>query len=179
MKKFIPLLIGIIVGTLILTGCSTMNVNNYRKNTPELVLEDYFNGKTTAYGVFENRSGEVINQFKVDIIGRVEGDVLIMDEDFVYANGKTEHRHWELKILPNGKYEGTAKGVVGLARGERAGNAFNWTYIFDLEVEDKTYRVKFDDWMFLQENGVMINRAFVTKWGFNVGSVTLSFYKDQ
>ena len=175
MKK--PLLT--IILFLTLTGCSTMKVTDYKNNQPEFVLEDYFSGRTMAYGVFENRSGEVINQFKVTIDGRVEGDVLILDEDFVYMNGDVENRLWEIKILPDGRYEGRTNGVVGLATGQRAGNAFNWTYVFDLNVGDSTYRVKFDDWMFLQEDGVMVNRAFVTKWGFNVGSVTLAFTKEE
>lgn len=162
---------------LFISGCSSMNVSDYKATTPEFVLEDYFLGKTMAYGVFENRSGEIVSQFKVTINGRVEGDTLILDEDFVYKSGKTEKRLWKVKILPDGRYEGTTDGVVGIATGERAGNAFNWEYVFDLPVDDTTYRLKFDDWMFLQDDGVMINRAFVTKWGFNVGSVTLSFHK--
>ncbi len=156
-----------------------MNVTDYSNNTPEFVLEDYFNGKTVAYGVFENRSGDVINQFKVDITGSVEGDVLTLDEDFVYMDGKVDKRLWKINILPDGHYEGTTNGVIGIAKGRRAGNAFNWTYVFDLPVGDTSYKLKFDDWMFLQEDGVMINRAYVTKWGFHVGSVTLSFYKQN
>jgi hypothetical protein len=161
----------------ILTGCSTMDVSDYKQNSPEFILEEYFNGKTVAYGVFENRSGEVVNQFKVDITGSVEGDVLTLDEDFIYKNGKIDKRLWKINILPNGEYEGTTNGVIGTARGKRSGNAFNWIYVFDLPVGDTSYKLKFNDWMFLQDDGVMINRAFVTKWGFNVGSVTLSFYK--
>jgi hypothetical protein len=161
----------------ILPGCSKMNVNEYSQNSPEFILEEYFNGKTVAYGVFENRFGEVINQFKVNITGSVEGDVLTLDEDFIYKNGKADKRLWKINILPDGHYEGTTNGVIGTARGKRAGNAFNWIYVFDLPVGETSYKLKFDDWMFLQDDGVMINRAFVTKWGFNVGSVTLSFYK--
>ena len=156
-----------------------MNVTDYRNNTPEFVLEDYFNGKTVAYGVFENRSGDVVNQFKVDITGSGEGDVLTLDEDFIYMDGKVDKRLWKINILPDGYYEGTTNGVIGVAKGRRAGNAFNWTYVFDLPVGDTSYKLKFDDWMFLQEDGVMINRAIVTKWGFRVGSVTLSFYKQD
>lgn len=163
---------------LTITGCSTMNVNDYQNNEPEFVLEEYFNGKTVAYGVFENRSGEVINQFKVNITGSVKDDILTLEEDFKYMNGKLDKRLWKIKILPEGRYEGQTNGVIGTATGKRSGNAFNWTYVFDLPVGDTSYKLKFNDWMFLQEDGVMINRAFVTKWGFNVGSVTLAFYKE-
>lgn len=164
---------------LIVAGCNKMDVSEYNKNTPEFILEDYFNGETVAYGVFENRSGKVINQFTVNIVGSVDGDILTLKEDFKYKSGKVDKRLWKIKILPDGYYEGTTNGVIGTARGQRSGNAFNWTYVFDLPVGDTSYKLKFDDWMFLQDDGVMINRAFVSKWGFNVGSVTLSFYKNK
>ncbi|MBM3480321.1 MAG: DUF3833 domain-containing protein, partial [Alphaproteobacteria bacterium] len=35
--------------------------------------------------------------------------------------------------------------------------------------------VDFDDWMFLQPGGVMLNRARVSKFGIAIGEVTLSF----
>ncbi len=155
-----------------------MNVENYKDHGPEFILEDYFNGRTVASGVFENRSGKVVNQFKAVITGSVEDDILTLEEDFVYQNGRIDKRLWKINVLPDGQYEGTTNGVIGKAKGKRAGNAFNWKYIFDLPVKDTSYKVKFDDWMFLQEDGIVINRAHVTKWGFTVGSVTLSFRKE-
>ena len=154
-----------------------MNVTEYENNEPKLILEEYFSGETIAYGVFENRSGEVINQFKVLIQGSFEDNILTLEEDFEYMNGKIDKRIWKINKLPDGYYEGTTNGVIGIARGRISGNAFNWKYVFGLPVGDTRYKLKFDDWMFLQEDGVLINRAFVTKWGFKIGSVTLSFYK--
>jgi hypothetical protein len=46
-----------------------------------------------------------------------------------------------------------------------------------LPVDDKVYNVKFDDWMFLIDDEVMRNRAVMSKWGFRLGEVTLSFRK--
>ena len=155
-----------------------MNIMDYKDNGPEFILEEYFCGKTVAYGVFENRSGKIVNQFKADITGYVSDNFLTLHEDFIYQNGREDKRLWKIRILPDGHYEGKTNGVIGTARGQRAGNAFNWTYVFDLPVGNTSYKLKFDDWMFLQEDGVMINRAFVSKWGIYVGSVTLSFYKE-
>ncbi len=39
--------------------------------------------------------------------------------------------------------------------------------------------MSFDDWMFLQPDGILINRAKVRKWGFELGSVTLFFRRDE
>ena len=68
--------------------------------------------------------------------------------------------------------------MIGEATGRAAGNALNWTYTLDLPVGGSTWRVAFDDWMFLQPDGVMINRAKISKLGLEIGSVTLFFGKS-
>jgi len=66
---------------------------------------------------------------------------------------------------------------VGEAIGVTAGNAFRWNYVLALPVGDKIYNVNFDDWMFLMDDEVMLNRAVMSKFGFKLGEVTLSFRK--
>lgn len=80
---------------------------------------------------------------------------------------------------PDGSYRGTADDVVGEAIGEVAGNALRWRYVLALPVDGKTYHVDFDDWMFLMDDKVMLNRSYMSKWGFNLGEVTLTFVKRQ
>jgi hypothetical protein len=167
----------ILAAGIFLVGCSRMPIDTFVDTEPRLVLEEYFVGDITAYGIFENRSGDVTRQFKVDITGTYEDGVLVLNEDFLYQNGETDNRIWTIKSLGDGKYEGFADGVIGVAKGEVSGNAFNWKYVFDLPVGDTSYKIKFDDWMFLQDDGVLINRAKLSKWGFEVGSVTISFKK--
>ena len=70
---------------------------------------------------------------------------------------------------------GTAGDIIGTAQGRTFGNALNWIYDMNLKVGDSTWKVKFDDWMFLQPGGVLLNRATVSKLGFELGTITLSF----
>ncbi len=49
----------------------------------------------------------------------------------------------------------------------------------NLKVGDGTWEVKFDDWMFLQPDGVLLNRATVSKFGLELGVVTLSFSRVE
>ncbi len=76
-----------------------------------------------------------------------------------------------------GRYSGRADDVVGEATGEAAGNALRWRYVLALPVDGKVYNVDFDDWMFLMDDQVMLNRSLMSKWGFRLGEVTLSFHK--
>jgi hypothetical protein len=169
---------------LLLTSCASTKIDQFSATKADLVLEEYFNGHTQATGLFEDRFGKLRRQFTVDITGRVEGDTLILDEDFTYNDGEKQRRIWRLKKLAGGRYEGRANDVEGVAIGELRGNAFNFRYAIDLKVgtqkdgSPKTWRVKFNDWMFLQPNGVILNRAYVSRWGLQIGSVTLSFKRQ-
>ena len=69
--------------------------------------------------------------------------------------------------------------MIGTAVGEAYGNALNWRYDMDLKVGEGTLRVHFNDWMFLQESGVLVNRARVSKFGIEIGEVTLFFQKSE
>lgn len=152
-----------------------MKITDFEDKTPKFILEEYFEGKTEASGIFYDRFGDIRRQFVVSITGKVEGDKLYLQEDFVYDDGETEQRIWTLTRTGPTTYEGTAAGVVGIAKGQIAGNAFQWTYTYDLKMKERTLRVTFDDWMFLQPNGVVMNRATVSKWGIELGTVVISF----
>jgi hypothetical protein len=112
------------------------------------------------------------------MVGEMQGDVFVLTEDFVYDDGEKEQRVWRLDPLPGGKYQGTAGDVVGTALGQAAGNAFNWKYRLDLKVGEGTWRVAFDDWMFLQSDGIILNRAAATRWGVEIGTLTATFRKS-
>jgi len=163
---------------LALIGCQGMRVEEFAGREPHLDLFSFFDGRTRAWGIFEDRFGRLRREFTVDIVGRRDGeDGFVLEEDFVYADGETQRRVWRLRRTGPDSYEGRAEDVIGVARGRVAGNAFNWRYVLALKVGPSTWNVHFDDWMFLQRDGVMINRARVSKWGIEIGEVTLSFQR--
>ena len=161
----------------LLSGCGSMKLEDFADGQPRLDLFEYFSGRSTAWGVFEDRFGTIRRQFKVELNGRIEGEELILVEDFVYADGEIDQRIWTIRRDGAGGYVGQAPDIVGDATGRAAGNAVNWRYTMDLKVGDGSWRVKFDDWMLLQADGVLINRAWVSKLGMNIGSVSLFFSK--
>lgn len=163
-----------------LTGCSgAMKPEDFEGREPRFVLEDFFEGKTKAWGMFHDRFGNLRREFEVDITGTWDGNTLTLDEEFDYADGEQDRRVWTIKKIDDNTYTGTADDILGIAAGKTFGNALNWTYDMDLKVGDGSWRVKFDDWMFLQPGGVLLNRASVSKWGFEIGVVTLSFSRVE
>lgn len=167
----------IAAATLSAPGCVSNAIEDFSGAEQTLRLEEYFEGQTTAYGIFEDRFGKIRRQFKVDITGTVEGDTLTLVEEFDYSDGVEDTRTWTIEILGGGRYRGTANDVPDIAEGEAVGNAFNWRYKVDLDVGDSTWNVGFDDWMYLLQDGVLLNRAYVTRWGIRIGEVTIAFRK--
>ena len=154
-----------------------MKPADFKNTTPKLVLEEYFSGKTKATGLFEDRFGTVRNQFIIDTTGTWDGNMLTLDEHFLYQNGKTEFRHWEIIKTGENTYSGATEQIIGIALGQTSGTSFYWTYNYKLDVGDKIWEVRFDDWMFLHDNGILSNKATVYRWGFKIGTVFLSFQK--
>ena len=66
---------------LIFSGCSDMNLSDYKDKKPLLKLEEYFEGKTIARGVFEDRFGNIKKSFKVFIDGTWDGKFLARMEN--------------------------------------------------------------------------------------------------
>tara|TARA_B100002052_G_scaffold293799_1_gene317518 strand:- start:926 stop:1534 length:609 start_codon:yes stop_codon:yes gene_type:complete len=161
----------------ILSGCTGMKIDDFKNSEPAFVLEEYFAGEVRASGMFEDRFGIVRRQFTVDIKGAWDGKVLILDERFHYSDGEKDRRVWTIEKTGDTSYVGRADDVIGLAHGEVRGNALNWRYDLKLKVGDGIWRVHFDDWMFLQSSGLLLNRARVSKLGIDIGTVTLAFMR--
>lgn len=162
-------------------GCSTVKPEFYAGQKPTLDLRQYFDGTIDAWGVFTSRSGKVERRFTVVIDASwetVDGvEVGTLDEHFTYSDGTKERRVWTLRKVGPNRYVGSAGDVIGEAQGETAGNAFNWRYTLALQANGRTWHVKFDDWMYLMDDQVMLNRAVMSKFGIRLGEVTLAFRK--
>lgn len=170
---------GIVFWSL-LSGCTVMKPNDFINKTPKFILEEYFVGKTKAWGLFEDRFGRVKRQFVVDIDGSWNGEILTLKEKFTYSDGEESFRKWLISKTDERTYRGTADDVVGTASGKAYGNALHWSYVLNLKTGDDSYwRVKFNDWMFLQPGGVLLNRARMSKFGIDVGEVTIAFMKGN
>lgn len=151
-------------------------------STRELELEEFFDGRLVAYGQFQDVFGTVRRQFVANIEGDWDGERLRLVEDFTYEDGSTEQRVWTLVKTGEETWEGTAPGVIGVATGVEKGDRFNWRYTIDLPVPAadgtaETVRVTFDDWMWLLSEDRLFNRAYMKRFGVDVGDVSISFEK--
>jgi Protein of unknown function (DUF3833) len=177
MKRRLALLTATVAAVAALAGCAGPKPADYASEKPVLDLKTYFNGELVAHGIFTDRQGKVARRFVVQMTGTWQGNQGVLDERFTYSDGSTERRVWKLTDEGGGRWSGRADDVVGVAQGVAAGNALNWRYTLSLPVDGKVYEVQFDDWMYLMDDRVMLNKAAMSKFGIHLGEVTLSFYK--
>lgn len=155
-----------------------MKIEDYSQFEPHFDLFQYFQGNTRGWGMFQDRGRALKRQFVVDIKGEVNRDgELVLSEDFVWSDGEKSQRVWRIRKTDEHHYVGRADDVVGEARGTAYGNALNWRYDLNLPVDGKLWQVSFDDWMFLQPDGVLLNQAEMSKFGFRLGELTIAFQK--
>jgi hypothetical protein len=170
----------LLAGVLALGACGGRpDIVGASRTGPALALEAYFDGRLTATGVFQDRFEDVRRAFTVEIEGAWDGETLTLVEDFVYEDGAVEQRIWRLRKTGPSTWEGAAEGVVGKALGEVRGSAFNFRYTFDLERPGgDRIRVDFDDWMFRINDRDMVNRAYVSKYGVEIGTLSIFFRRE-
>ena len=175
------LTLGILGG---ISACARRDVAVLSDRQPGLNLAKFFAGDSVAYGIFEDRFGNLRRQFRVNMTGTVEGDTLTLVEDFLYDDGERADRTWVIRRTGTDdrgivSYEGAAADVTGTARGRVAGNALNWEYDVVLNMSGSEVKVHFDDWIYRQDEDVAINRAFISKFGIEIGSVTIVFLRGD
>ena len=154
-----------------------MKPTDFKDQKPRLIIEEYLSGNVEAWGVLQNRSGKVTRQFKAQLNGKWDGSKLILNEQFNWNDGENQNRQWTINKIDNHNYEGTASDVVGVAKGYSYGPAFKFEYVLLVPVKGKDIKITFDDWIFLQDEKVAINRATMSKFGFKVAELTVMFTK--
>ena len=99
-----------IFAVLLLAGCMGQpSLEDEKLSDLDLNLEEFFEGKTVAYGHFQDVFGTVRRLFKVDIEGEWDGKTLTMVEDFVYEDNSTEQRIWTLEKTGDQTWVGQAE----------------------------------------------------------------------
>ena len=181
MKKVFLILVLLIICAVFLKSYlfdDSMIPEDFENTEPEIKIEKYFEGQVKAWGILQDRKGKVTRQFNANMHGKFDNNILTLEEDFFWKDGESQKRIWTIKKIDEHNYIGTAPDVVGEAKGVSYGSAFKFEYFLMVPFKGKNIKVKFDDWIFKQDDKVAINRATLTKFGFKVGELTVLFEKN-
>lgn len=163
----------------LLTGCSSMKIEDFNNTKPEFIPQEYFNGKLRAYGIVKDRSGKITRTFKGEMIGSWDKNGIgTLDEYFVYNDGEEMKRVWTLKPTGDKKFIATANDIIGESPMIANGNTVMIDYVMRTPYKNSTIDLSVQDWLHLQEDGVIINHSKMKKFGFVVGELVITIIKD-
>lgn len=146
----------------------------------QLVLEEFFRGKTVGKGVFESKIAGVYRPFTVYLTGtwNARTFTLRLREDFVYEDGEKDTKTWFFQKVADGRYIGQRADVIAPTNVITDGNgALRFSYVAELETENGPLLLKFDDTLTQVDRRTVRNTARVLKAGFTIGTVDLTFTK--
>lgn len=173
--------IALLLFVVTLTACSGIDIQQYKNNQPTLILNEFFNGKLTAHGIVKNRSGEVIRYFNVAMTGRWnEQGVGLLDEKFIFDDGEIQYRTWTFSpsnMDNTTHYIAKANDTVSPVPVNITGNAFFMDYDLIIDYKGEDLEVNIADKMYLVNDNVIINESVMTKYGIEVGYITLTILK--
>jgi hypothetical protein len=168
----------VVLGMFFISSCSSVTVDRYADNQPQLVAEEFFNGQLRAHGIVKDRGGEVIRYFNASINAYWIDGIGTLDERFVFDDGEQQTRVWKLQPNADGSYVATAGDVIGEGKLKVAGNSLFLDYVLRIPYGDDSIDLRIDDRMYLVSEKVLLNESVMTKWGFKVGQITLVIEKE-
>lgn len=146
---------------------------------PQFDLREHLRGPILCEGVIYGPTGRVSSRFVADFDARWDGNVGTMTEQFRYDSGATQRRQWRLTLGNDGSIRAEADDVVGVGRGSQAGPGVQLTYRIRLPKESGGHVLDTTDWMYLMENGSIINRSQFRKYGIKVAELVATMRKKD
>ena len=102
-----------------------------------------------------------------------------MKERFEFDDGEKTDRTWEIVFQDNQMFKAKAHDIAGEAKGRQNGSAVNINYTLQVPYKNSTINLRMDDWMYLIENDLILNRTTMKKFGFKVGEIVLFMKKKK
>jgi hypothetical protein len=137
----------------------------------EFDLRQHLKGPILCEGVIYGPTGRVTSRFVADFDARWDGNKGVMTEDFRYDSGRTQSREWRLTLGNDGSIRAEADDLDGVGTGMQKGSAVQLNYRIRLPKEAGGHVLDTTDWMYLMDNGAIMNRSQFRKYGIKVAEL--------
>jgi hypothetical protein len=145
--------------------------SDYAGLGPQFDLRQHLSGPIQCEGMIFGPMGRVASRFVADMDGKWEGNIGTLSEVFRYDSGSVQNRAWTLAVANTGDITATAADVVGLGHGRVEGPGVVLRYRIRLTPEAGGHVRDVVDWMYLMENGTIMNRSQFRKFGIKVAEL--------
>ena len=177
MSDFVLFLIG--VGVVLMTmkivlrfvGFTAQKPQDYANGGPKFDIRTHLNGPLICEGVLYGPTGRVTSRFVADMYGTWEGNKGHLKEDFRFDSGTVQQREWFLTSKNDGSFDAEAPDVVGVGQGTQKGSAIELKYRIKLAQSAGGHELDTTDWMYMLDNGTIVNRSQMRKFGIKVAEL--------
>ena len=177
-------LAGCLWGAVLAGGCAApLGPGAFASTTPAFDPVTFWAGQTASWGVIENRDGAPTAIITTTTDSVPEGpDGLHMVQQVVH-DGQDTTRDWHFRRVGRGQFEATANDLVGTARGATSGRTLHWTWTLATRPGggpfDGLFDVTMDQWMYLADDGTLMNRTLISKLGVRLAEVSEQFVRGR
>jgi hypothetical protein len=172
---------GILLGVLItlallvlasrLIGFRTQKPGDFAATGTKFDMRQHLNGPIQCEGVIYGPLGKVSSRFVADMLGTWDGNTGTLAETFRYDSGAVQERCWTLRVDDSGTIRADAPDLVGTGTGTQQGPTVQMLYRIKLDPSAGGHVLDVIDWMYLMENGSIMNRSQFRKFGFPVAEL--------
>jgi len=159
-------------------GFRTQKPGHYAETGPVFDMAVHLNGPIVSEGMIHDFRGRMVSRFVARMQGTWNGSTGTLSESFSYANGGTQEREWALTLGDNGHFTATADDIIGQAHGQVSGATLSMTYRIRLPDSAGGHVLDVTDWLYLMENGTILNRSELRKFGLRVGELTATMRRE-
>lgn len=145
--------------------------DDYATTSPEFDIKRILNGPITSEGLIYGPTGRMTSSFVARMHGEWDGDNGTLTELFVYSSGKTMQRKWYLTTGPGNTFVAEADDVEGKGHGVISGSTVMLRYRIRLPEDSGGHVLDTTDWMYLMEDGTIMNRSEMRKFGIKVAEL--------
>lgn len=152
-------------------GFRSQRSQHFASQGPTFDPRRNLNGPILCEGVIYGPLGRVTSRFVAEMEGRWEGNRGVLSETFRYDSGEVQLREWRLSIGNDGTIRAEADDVPGGGQGKVSGPTVQMLYPLRLPAKAGGHVVTVTDWMYLCENGTIMNRSQFRKFGIKVAEL--------
>lgn len=177
MSVIVPFLIAAAALAAVLTlsprlaGFRAQRPQDYAGTGPLMDPRKHLSGPILCEGVIYGPTGRVTSRFTARMEGVWQGNRGTLQEHFRYDSGTEQSREWRLSLGNDGTLSAEADDVVGVGRGVASGSAVQMLYKLRLPEAAGGHVLDVTDWMYLCENGTVMNRSQFSKFGIKVAEL--------
>lgn len=173
-RRFSFLCIGTLVAVAAtlpwLGGCSSsLPVEAFADMQPRFSPMDFFDGRTTSWGVLETSGGAPSRVFDVTSTGhRDQSGDLVLEQAIHWHDGAVDHRTWHMHSDDGRRFTATLTDASGPVTGEAAGPLLHLSYPMKAVPGGRM-----EQWLYLQSDGrTLMNVGTVRVFGVTVARLS-------